>query len=78
MINIMIELIHIFRNKKEVTYCDHIDFPLTSWSDLSNWPQLEVLSKQGANIIGVNMEKKVVKLNLLFKYPYDSHEVTTL
>ena len=47
------------RTKKEVTYCDHLDFPLTSWSDLSDWPQLETIARQGADIIGVNLERKV-------------------
>ena len=47
------------RTKKEVTYCDHIDFPLTSWSDMSDWPQLEAIARQGAAIIGVNMERAV-------------------
>ena len=49
----------LLRTKKEVTYCDHIDFPLTSWSDLSDWPQLETIARQGADIIGVNLERKV-------------------
>lgn len=48
-----------FRTKKEVTYCDHIDFPLTSWSDLSEWPHLDSIASRGANIIGVSMESKV-------------------
>ena len=51
--------LHICRSKKEVTYCDHMDFPLTSWSDLSEWPHLETLANQGASIIGVNMQSKV-------------------
>ena len=42
-----------------MTYCDHIDFPLTSWSDLSDWPQLDQLAKHGTQIIGVNMQMKV-------------------
>ena len=36
-----------------------MDFPLTSWSDLSEWPHLETLANQGASIIGVNMQSKV-------------------
>ena len=42
-----------------MTYCDHIDFPLTSWSDLSEWPHLDSIASRGANIIGVSMESKV-------------------
>ena len=42
-----------------MTYCDHRDFPLTSWSDLSEWPALETIASQGINIIGVNMERHV-------------------
>jgi len=47
------------RSQKVVTYCDHRDFPLTSWSDLSDWPPLETIANQGVNIIGVNMERQV-------------------
>ena len=42
-----------------MTYCDHLDFPLTSWSDLTEWPLLDSLASQGASIIGVNMERRV-------------------
>ena len=62
----------IFRCRKEVTYCDHLDFPLTSWSDLTDWPHLESLASQGASIIGVNMEARVEPGDAQTREAFDS------
>ena len=48
-----------FRSEKVVTFTDHMDLPLTGWSDLSEWPELDSLASKGALIIGVNLEMEV-------------------
>ena len=39
-----------------ISYSDHLDFPMTSWSDMSDWPVLDTMAKQGAAIIGASVE----------------------
>ena len=45
------------RKEKIVTYKDCRHFPMTAWSDVTDWPPLD--SSQGASIIGVSLEKQV-------------------
>ena len=40
-----------------VTFTDHMDLPLTAWTDVSQWPVLE--TSEGALIIGVSLEMEV-------------------
>ena len=40
-----------------VTFTDHMDLPLTAWTDVSQWPVLE--TNEGALIIGVSLEMEV-------------------
>ena len=44
-----------FRSEKCVTFTDHMDLPLTSWEDMTDWPVLE----EEPLIIGISLEKGV-------------------
>ena len=40
-----------------MSYRDSCQFPMTAWTDVTDWPPLD--SSQGASIIGVSLEKQV-------------------
>ena len=47
------------RKEKIVTYKDSLQFPMTGWRDVTDWPPLDSLASQGFTIIGVSLEKVV-------------------
>ena len=47
------------RKEKIVTYTDSLHFPMTGWSDVTDWPPLDSLASQGFTIVGVSLEKAV-------------------
>ena len=55
-----------------MTYTDSRDFPMSSWSDVSDWPHLDTLANQGFIIIGVSLEKQVEQGNRETKAAFDT------
>ena len=49
----------VFRTEKCVTFTDHMDLPLTGWTDNTDWPALDNSASEGALIIGISLEKGV-------------------
>lgn len=60
------------RTNKVISFTDHRDFPMTSWSDMSDWPVLETMAAQGAAIIGVSLAREVEAGDQLTKDAFDS------
>ena len=59
VITFPIVLICLTRKEKIVTYKDSLQFPMTGWSDVTDWPPLDSLASQGLCIVGVSLEKQV-------------------
>ena len=70
--NLIVIFVFLFRSEKVVTYTDSRDFPMTSWSDVSDWPPLDTLAMQGFIIIGVTMEKQVEQGDRETKAAFDN------
>jgi hypothetical protein len=49
----------VCRSEKVVTFTDHMDLPLTDWTDMTDWPVLENMASEGALIIGISLEMEV-------------------
>lgn len=56
-----------------VTYKDCRQFPMTKWTDVTDWPPLDSLASQGYSIIGVNMEKAVEAADKETKAAFDNY-----
>ena len=42
-----------------VTYKDHMDLPMSHWTDETDWPDIDILAEDGTLIIGISLEKEV-------------------
>ena len=63
----------IYRKERIVTYKDCRQFPMTKWTDVTDWPPLDSLASQGFSIIGVNLEKAVETADKDTKAAFDNY-----
>lgn len=67
-----IYIIQMLRKERVVTYKDCRQFPMTNWTDVTDWPPLDSLASQGWSIIGVNLEKQVETADKETKEAFDN------